>query len=186
MENELFDANDINQNNLKTPEEFAKLQKSLDERNDKLKADLPEDEQAKFEAVQAALDLLAEANVPCFLLPMLPDLFRFNEIGDDASRVEKLLKYQVYQYNNFSYFMQKVDGENSFTPQSKLKMCFLNRQYMTAFFFHLRNTMMPPDAQIESVLPTLVSLFNESALWFGKGEVPEEVLKFIEKYNIND
>jgi hypothetical protein len=46
--------------------------------------------------------------------------------------------------------------------------------------------MMPPDAPSELVFPTLAALYNESALWFGKGEVPEEVQKFIEKHNIND
>jgi hypothetical protein len=183
--NEEQNLGEVHMHTLKTKDALINVQKAMDKRNNDFIDSLPDNEKAKFDAVKKALDILGEAGVNSLLFPILPSYDKYHKIDDNAPFLDKLIRDNMYQYNNSSYFMQ-YDDEGNYTTKSKVQISLFHHQFLLSFMYYLRTTIFHPDLPHELHLPNLIKLLNSAHDWHFKNILPKEVEELLKEHPIDD
>lgn len=103
-----------------TKAEIEKIQKDVDQERNAFMSSLPEEEKAKYDAVEKAVKILNDAGVAAYIFGMLPI---YNEHGVPG----------MLQYNTLSQFLEYNEDE-MLTKEAAEKIGIINDSFLYGVF----------------------------------------------------
>jgi hypothetical protein len=148
-------------------EEFNKLQEEADKIRNTDLAKLTPKEKKKFDAIDQAIKLLSDNNIPFYLFPILP-------------HSESQGRGICYQYNNLAGFVKSVDGKP--TKTSSLWLSWFNHSFyysLVNFLQGVKNkgVFVPPVFEdFTEMGNTLYLIYNDYKFWSQTGHPPKKII----------